>query len=223
MDILRKLQAVKDAQAATAFSRLLWDAYTRSSIGIRVPLWLVTIAFFGVAAWDIALEIGRSDILAPALSVLYGIIGSAALESAYRRLIAHNKDLVKRYRKNRLFLRYLIFRENVPRQFRGDEQLGQQLRALLRSEAEIDGPSLFSNHPTSVALVAFLAAVISGGASQPVAWESGVMWWIVAFLALGLVLASRFGDFLNPSRRKDRELNQFLVWLAIDEQPRVEI
>lgn len=223
MEKLRILQKIRKAHAQASLSRMLLDAYTKSTILLRVSLWIVTILFFGLAFVDIVWKIEYTKILAPLLAVVFGFLGSFSLESAHQRLISSNKDLVKAYKKDRLFLRYLIFKEQVPREIIGNTTLIDELRKLIQDESIINGPSVFSNNPTSIALVAILAATVGGAASQSVSWDSGVMWWLIVFVLFSLFITSRYGEIFKPSLRRTRELNQFLVWLAIDEQPQIAV
>lgn len=142
----------------------------------------------------------------------------ASLRSAFAEYYRNEvySSLLKQYGPQ--FLRYLIFRAELSKDIADDAQAIGSMRESLKNEADLTNTSVISQHPVTVICIGFLTAIVSGGASQPIFWTSGIAW-----LAIGLLLAIIFmnnvlTEVIKSNANKSRELQLFLHWLSMEER-----
>ncbi|MCP4345164.1 MAG: hypothetical protein GY795_06515 [Desulfobacterales bacterium] len=192
-------------------------AYTSTSkIYYTILLWVSSITIIPVTIW---IHTGKGPLLPFIILVsLFALFIYAFNNSLKFKYLSYYNDFgdeIKLYSKNRMYLRYLIFREKI-QNLRGDEQQILKIKNILDSEPALDSLSVIMQHPITVTCIAFLTAIIGGASAQQIAWESGVMIYIALLLVTLIIFNAITVEIFRPQSYKNKELSQFLDWLSID-------
>lgn len=216
MKKLRKLQEVRNAYNQASFWRLIRAAYSVNIKWLRVSLWFFSL--FSIILF-ILFIFNKGKIVENAM--ISCIIMSASLVTISIKTIFSNyynkfPDLLEAYKKNKIFLRYLIFKSNLNPSFINNKIEIEEIRNLLEIEKQFNENSFFNKNPVTVTCLGFITAILGGAASQLSSWSSGLMFAILFILLLIIFLNYQISEIFQPKSFKDKELRQFLMWLSID-------
>lgn len=218
LDTLQKIQsAYRDASVSTIFL----SAYGKATSWWQwAALWLFSILFLYSIFYTVYIAhpkknpwMGLSFMILALL--FFGLSFEFAVRSAYQKYFKQYSDLIRAYRNNRQFLRFLIFRDNLC-SAPVTPETATKIRNLLISEEESIGKQILQ-HPLTVILVTFLTAILGGSASIQAAWTSGVMPIILLFIIIALSSNLYILPLVVTSAQREKELDRFLKWLSVTE------
>jgi len=132
----------------------------------------------------------------------------------YKKYYVEYPSLIKRYIKDRQFLRFLLFKKQLKYNLTKDEI--DSIIHLLSIDLDSYQISLITKHPLIVFAFGIITAVFSGLMSQDFIWKNPNFILTVVFLLLLMVLFSVYSvSIFKTKEYKIHELKQMLHWLKI--------
>lgn len=214
---LETLQRVKSAYHAASAGAIARHVLRRAR-GVRgVAARLSFLLFIASAAW-LAGDSEPSALPIVSVAICMFAMGFSfewAVRGVYASYFSRYGSLIKEYRKNRQFLRFLIFREQLLLQGISLETALDLRPALVLSDDGFEKQIL--QHPFTVVLLGFLTAMLGGASSILPAWQSGLLPTILVFISVALFFNFQLIPLLETPAQRERELKRFLQWLAADQ------
>ncbi len=217
MEQLRKLNEVRLAYRQASFWKIARAAYSVDVKWLQITLWFFSFLSIIAVIWFAIIKDENPKYFIFILFLVTAILFSKSLQSVYSSYYSVYPDILESYRKNRLFLRYLIFKSNVNPSLIGNESKINEIQKLLDSEKNLYENTIFITHPVSVTCIGLITAILGGAASQVSNWGSGLMPIIIFFLLLIIFVNYQVTEIFQTKSYKDKELRQFLTWLSLDE------
>jgi hypothetical protein len=219
MNYLEQWALICDAYRKTSFKNLIKNVYLAKSKG-SLFLWIVSIILI---LWILNLKISFvhlplwGDLLGLLIIIIfYGFIFEKTLKIGFKSFYEkqHYSKLIKMYSKNREFLRYLLFKENLLQTISCLNKIDfNQIQTIIEEEIKSNQGSIISKHPFITFLLGLITALMAGGASIKEGWQHGII-PIVLGIAISLLLFTIIVfEMFRPNEVKYRELKKFIFWL----------
>lgn len=211
MEVLRAAAQIKMAYSKAGMWNLLTSAFLKSAGMEKLMVRLLACMYVGIAVGFIVT--GERVLLVGLAGVVGAFLyfGPKAVDSAHRELLANFGEIDSRFRTNRLFLRYLIFRESLDEELNANRGLLERAMQTLR-ELDAEGRQTVSNSPVKAGIIAAYVALVGGLANHEVAWTEGILVKLILLVVFVHVATYVFGEFAKSNRRKFAELNTFVRW-----------
>ncbi len=217
MEKLRKLQEVRDAYNQASFWRLIRAAYGVNIQWLRLSLWLFSLSSIMLCI----LSAFKKGNVIQALMTSSFLVSALLITKSIRTIFSsyYNKfpDLLEAYKKNKIFLRYLIFKSNLQNSLIGNKSEIEEIQNLLDIEKQLNENTIFTKHPVTVTCLGLITAILGGAASQLSSWNSGLMFIVIFVLLIIIFFNYQVTEIFQAKSYKDKELRQFLTWLSIEE------
>lgn len=148
---------------------------------------------------------------------IFAILVTKSIRTIFSSYYSEFPDLLESYKKNKLFLRYLIFKSNLQCSLIGNKPEIEEIESLLEIEKQLNENTIFTKHPVTVTCLGFITAILGGAASQLSSWSSGLMFIVLFILLIIIFFNYQITEIFQTKSYKDKELRQFLKWLSIEE------
>ena len=167
------------------------------------------LAFWGIRA-------DRVDVaLFPGIAL--ALIWEYQRRTAFKRFYEENPEIIRTFQKYDQGLRYLLFKERLPKDLRQNTKRISTLSDLLAKRQQVRTASTFSRRPlvsVLLGILAFLAAAVfqhvPAQVTVPIALVISIL---LGFLILNLRMTA---DMWRTRAYKDAELSEFVLWLGVE-------
>ncbi len=218
MEILQNLQEVRVAYKKSNFWTIFKAVYSITEIKWKIIIWLSTVLSIISFITSLLNQKNNGYLLFFALSFFsYAFIISKGVEISYKKYYRSFGNLIKSYSKNRLFLRYLIFRSNVDKSLANDNRKIEKIRDLLKKENQLTNYNIFINNPVTTICLSIITAIFGGLASQVSNWDNGLMIIILIILIVIIFFNYQITELFQSKSYKTNELNIFLLWTSLED------
>ncbi|NPA40582.1 MAG: hypothetical protein GXO57_09110, partial [Thermodesulfobacteria bacterium] len=144
-----------------------------------------------------------------------------SIRKVFNKFYTTYSKSIKNFSKDRKFLRYLIFKENLEKSL---DELNlninklnfKNIKKLLDNEIELNKGSIISKHPFLSFLTALIVAIVGGGASVKEGWVLGITPKVLIGVIFLWFISWQTLEIFRPEEVKLKELKQFILWLEND-------
>lgn len=227
---LQQWAIVRDAYKKAGHKRLFRDVFcNRGKIrASQIALWIIIGLFCIISVISVLIIIppiiAFAKILIVLLVIAFVLVFEYTLKDTYSEYYkdSYYKMLIKDYRKDRLFIRYLLFKESLKNNPGYSKINMETIQHFIDAELQMVKGSVLSNHPFIVPLIGMITVIVGGGASIKEGWTAGVTPFLFIVLVVILFYSILLTEGFKGKKNKLYELKQFIFWLEQDKERRID-
>lgn len=217
MTLMEQWAIVFESYKEANFWGLVKKTLTKSKSRLLAVLTFIFFFFSIIWSFNIKFRFIKTyphiDYLVLFFPILASLLFERAIKNSFKKYYKDNiqSKLLKCYRKDREYERYLLFKEKLAH--KKEEIDFRQILPFIDNELEMAKVSMFKQHPFLVVLIGIVTAIAGGLANREQGWTTLVTPLILIWVLFILFFSIWYIELFKTREYKLCELKKFIFWL----------